>query len=173
MALREQLTKKPTIGIAVVVVILAIAALNLMRGGGAGGEAKLPGGQYFYDLTSGSLIVVEPDALAPIPSPGGSGWAVHAYVFGCGACDEANRFIGYLSRYSDAAKEAILATPQIERLQVMSIGGSTQVDQGTEVAALPDAGTEPKWIGADQPQAYQLMTTPSQKCPQQIRRCFP
>jgi|GEM_PF-6490851 len=173
MGLRERLRKNPMIGIVVAIVLFAVASVGLVRGSRLGAEAKQPGGQFFYDLATGELFVADLYAIAPIPAPSGFGNAVQAYVFSCGACNEAEQFIAYLGAFSNEARKLILKTPEIERFQIMAIGGSVAVDSGHWIAPVPKAGNAPDWITVTDPQAQRLLTIASQRCPQRLRRCLP
>ena len=83
--------------IVVLVACLSVAGFLLA---GSGGQVS---GRYFVDLADGNLFV-GPVAMAPIPSPSGTGEAVTAHVYACGDCD-AETFIAFIEKYTDAGKD--------------------------------------------------------------------
>ncbi len=61
---------------------------------------------YFYDLGTDQLFAAPATELPPIDAPSGAGNGVRVYVYGCGDCSDANRFIAYLEKYTPHAKAA-------------------------------------------------------------------
>lgn len=73
--------------------------------------------------------------------------AITARVFGCGGCDEAQRFVGFLEKVE----------PEDKRF----------------VAAPPEVGETPQWLPAEMPQASDI-TNVSQRCENATpRACYP
>lgn len=67
---------------------------------------------WYYDINTGDLFAGPRNLMAPIDAPSGATEdgkpaGAQAHVFACGNCEKSNPFIGYLSRYTEDAKEAI------------------------------------------------------------------
>lgn len=107
--LREKIQKSPAVGGAVAGGVLVLAAVIFLTSGGDPDVRPTIETAYYYDLDAKTLFTNKPDLNAPIKAPSG-GQGVLAYVFGCGSCEEDKRFIGYLKRYTDEAKEALEET---------------------------------------------------------------
>lgn len=104
MALGEWLNRNPAAGIGIAVVALVIGGVVAYRSFDSGvGKPKIAQ-RYFYDLASGELFLMG-NTPAPVTTESGT-QAVWAHVFSCGSCDDTSqRFIAYLQKLSDEAKQ--------------------------------------------------------------------
>ena len=112
--MRELLNNNSMVMVGATVLLLCVAGWLLYKqirgsGGGTVGATDV----YYYDLDTGSLFTNKNDLYPPIDNPAGAkGKGVLAIVYGCGNCEEANRYIGYLQKYTDKAK-AIWENPPV------------------------------------------------------------
>lgn len=91
---------------------------------------------WHYAVDTGALTVAPHDPAA-----------ITARVFGCGGCDEAQRFVGFIEKVDSEDQRF--------------------------VAATPDASDPVQWIPAESPQAS-AVTTVSQRCEDATpRACYP
>ena len=158
MSLGEMLNKNPMIGVGVAVVILVVAGVIVMRSTGIGDSPNILKQRYFYDMTSGDVIVMD-NVPAPVTADSGS-TAVWAAVYTCGSCDnESERFVGYLQKYTDQAKSEV-AKP-------LSQQDYDTVNEGTVVAMVPEkAGDELAWFQVETREGMQITQASVQaRCP--------
>ncbi|MEX0777734.1 MAG: hypothetical protein WD042_18680 [Phycisphaeraceae bacterium] len=125
---------------------------------------------YFYDLNSGQLFAEESTKLPPIDTPTGKDNGVWAFVYGCGDCSEANRFIGYLQKLTPEMKEAQLKAQSGETGEMMP-PYEGDMDQGTLIR-LKDSG---EWVPMYSEEGQKIMTSIEGKCPadQRPKHCRP
>jgi len=95
------------IGIAGAVTVIATFYVVMSIGGGADiGQVKKT---FYFDTVTQQIFLADASRFAPITSPKGNP-AVRAHMFSCGGCASANeRFVGYLSKYTDPARQALEA----------------------------------------------------------------
>jgi hypothetical protein len=135
---------------------------------------------YFFDLGTGTIFLGKSNQIAPIDAPSGAGpegvqLGVRAYVFSCGSCDnEADRFIGWLERYTPEAKQQLLNPPKIDEA---SPAGPEMIDtweKGHEIARYRKDLKTLKWVVNNSDAGYKIMQDVQNKCPNgQANPCFP
>ena len=108
--------KNPAVAV-IAVIILIVAVVLIVRGMtskevGAGGDAA------WYDTGTGELYAGPVGVLPPAPAPSGKE-GVSASVFARGSCDnEADRFIAYLSKYTEEGKPLLKAAQAATPLDI-------------------------------------------------------
>lgn len=140
------------------VVVLALAALLIGRAiTGGRVQGKAPEAEWFYDLKTGELFTASAKNIPPIAAPSDPGAAagVRAYVFSCGACDEAERQVLYLETYSEDARAAMEQINTLTDVQP-SAPLESRVERGHYVAAVPATGDEPQWVLTVSPRGQEL-----------------
>lgn len=160
MALRKMLNGNPAALAGLAFVLIALAVI-LSRGGDQLPEVQPITAAWYYNLDTGELFS-GPMEPAPIDAPGGSGQAVRAHLFSCGACTEQERFIGFLTRH----------TPEAARvLTGLEAGANPTPDEqviletGQRIGAAPDApGKTIHWAVEGTPEADAVRTAPAQQC---------
>lgn len=148
----QGINKRAVAGFAIVVV-LVIAAVMVNTGDG-----DLQDQRYFYDLETGAMFAADRRAMPPIEAPSGAGNGVAAVVLGCDGCgDLSSAKPAWLETYTDEAKqaEAQLATVDPAETDISTM--MAKVQDGHLVAAPPEAGEEPQWVGIESPQGVQLL----------------
>lgn len=138
--------KNPVVAV-IAVIILIVAVVLIIKG--MGGEQGGPSGSAtWYDTGTGQLYGTKPGQTPPMPAPSGKE-GVAASVFSDGSCDnKAERFIGFLFKYTDEGKTQLAAarakTP-VDEMEVQRIATEEKlikrekdeewVVQGTEEGA--------------------------------------
>lgn len=125
---------KPVVGIVLVVIAIAAAAFMFRPK-----PSPVSTQSYFYDLSSGEVFAADKQP-PPIDAPSG-GQAVQAAVYSCGACEPGAWTVAWLETYDGPAE------PQHHR-----------------VAAVPEAGGEPRWMSMVSNEAGALTNTPNTMC---------
>jgi len=137
MSLREHIEKHRGLATVIAAALAAGAvAMVLTRSGGT-----LEKERFFYDLGTGKVFAGDAMLTPAIASESGEGMGVGAIVFSCSNCDdESSRFVAWLEKYTDAAK------------QVMASGNAAEpsvterIEAGHLIAAEPVAGSDAEWI---------------------------
>lgn len=156
--------------------ILAGASVGVMANNLLRGPRYEPLPVYFYDLNSGQLFVEQSNLIAPIASPTDTGEerepnGVRAFVFTCTSCDdEASRFIGWLEKYSPAAK-AMLEMPMEEMDADTALRFDTEFERGHLLRGVDDR----RWVTAESDRALALMDRAMTRCGEENtpRPCVP
>lgn len=150
MSLRETFTGQPIVAIGAVVVILALAAWFAF---GRDSGTTIEHG-YYYNLDQGELIVDEVDRIPPFTTGDGH-TAVVAAVFSCTDCGDAgSRFVGYLEKYSDELRKAMIDNSVIDP-DVARNGHLIRSESGE------------KWIPSSSPEGQEIVDAVQQRCAQQ------
>lgn len=167
MGLRIFMQDNPAVAAFACILVIALSAFWMTRG-----EKTVvrPAQIYFYDLASGELFSADRMSQPPIDAPGGAGRGVKAEVYGCGECSGDNRIIAYMTTYSEAAQKAMqqLTSPDASNVHL-----AQAVDQGTLVAVVPEASSEPRWVPAFSDQGAAIMKSVGQQCPEAAITCYP
>jgi hypothetical protein len=110
MALMDKI-REPAVGggIAGGLLVIAVLVVLLQKDDDQVRPVQTTG--WYYDLKKNELFVGVASQLPPIPAPSDQGTqdksGVRAVVFACGSCAvEADRFIAYLERFTDEARQA-------------------------------------------------------------------
>lgn len=99
MGLREQLSEKPVIGIALALIVITGALWYITA---QSGTKRAMNQAWYYDLDAGERFAGEVGQVPPFTTAAGH-TAVRAAVFTCGECaDKASHYLAYLEKYSDA-----------------------------------------------------------------------
>jgi len=110
--------------VAVIAVIVLIVAVVLIVRGMSGPSSTGPAGQgTWYDTGSNTLYGGQKGVMPPAPAPSGSE-GVMATVFAKGSCaNKSDRFIGYLSKYTDEGKKLMAAAQAENPIDTAKIQG--------------------------------------------------
>ena len=102
MGVREQLDKHKNVAIAIVLIVVLVVAFTAWRGSAApAGASGVAAAQAFYSSDDGATFFTAPaDLIPPVEWEGKT--AVRAQVFTSDGGK--TKFVGYLERYSPAAK---------------------------------------------------------------------
>jgi len=156
--LREKLSQNSSI-----VAIACMVALALCLAIIFWPESSPPprGQAYFYNLATGDMLFADADLLAPFKNEANQD-IVYAIVYGCGSCDEKDRFVAYVEKYTKAGKAAMkqLQDPDIkgaERTQLSeeAWGGRLRHD----LDGPPD-----KWAPVNSDEALAIHNRAMEKC---------
>lgn len=134
--------KRAIIAIAAIAIAIVAWVVVLKPGGGVDG-------QYFYDLGTNSLYVESVKAVPPVTRPSGAE-GVLAVVMACTSCDDqADRFIGYLEKNTDAYNQLITSgeAPTSDQLEnkslIRAVDGETWLPSASAQAmAITTAATK-------------------------------
>ena len=100
--------KNPIVAVIAVVILIVAAVLIIKNMGGL--DTGPTGSSTWYDTGTGELYGAEAGQIPPMPAPSGKE-GVGAAVFADGSCDDkADRFIGFLHKYTDKGKADLEAT---------------------------------------------------------------
>jgi hypothetical protein len=146
--------------LAVVAVVAVVFSLKtVMSNQGPPRGAALPTSVWYYDLATGELFADKPGQAPPIMAPSGEKTGVLAKVYTCGACDEGDRFVLSLEKYTDQAtrllaESASLPPEELAKLQM-------QISQGRLVAAVPSSPDQSvNWLPAASPAGNAIALEP-------------
>lgn len=142
------------LGYAVIGAILLIALVVVLLQGERTPNRDITLGAFYLDTKTGEVFTDKIGTLPPIKAPSGEATGVRALVFACGQCDPLeNRFVGYLSRFTDEAKavmESDTATPLEARdakfggRRIKRVGDADwkvwQSEEGAAIIATRDNG---------------------------------
>lgn len=160
MNLSELTERHPKAVALTAVIVLAIAlGLVLARGGGARTHGPRDA-VYYVDLQTRQLFTAR-EQLPPIAAPSG-GQGVRAYVFGCGGCDEAQRFTAYLENYTEEARAALEESRSV-RDPAARDALDRQIERGHTVA-LFDPQQELRWVPESGSAGQQVIRSFTQRC---------
>jgi hypothetical protein len=137
---RQWTKANPAVTVAAAVAVLILALLYLWYSL-SGPSMRTNFDVYFYDLGTKQLLTVANTELAPIDTSSGAKMGVQAFVFGCGDCKAAHRFIGYLQRYTDAGKAEVMTQRQAA-VNPATDHPPMPADFGMEVASVEGG----KWV---------------------------
>ncbi len=128
---------------------------------------------YYYDLGNGQLFAAKATELPPIDAASGPGNGVRAYVYGCGDCSEANRFIAYLEKF----------TPEAKAMQekMMNPDPNADPNMAPELRDMEDGGTLVRaveggqWVTMYSEAGMKVSSELEGKCPAGVRLipCLP
>ncbi len=132
-------------GYGVAGLILLIAVLYALFGSGPEEpKREFTLGAFYLDTTTGKLFVAPPDSYPPVKAPSGGVTGVKAIFYSCGACDDAKqRFLGYVTRYTDEAKAKLTAPGELSfdvRDRIMVEGIQKSADGKEWVLAVGPEG---------------------------------
>ncbi len=135
---------------------------------------------WFYDLNTGELFTASADAIPPIDAPsgplrvGGGPAGVRAYVFTCGECDDASRFVGYIETYSPAASRQMRAARQRANSERRSID-FLLLDREARKGRLVKRVNDTQWVPAYGELGARIVTSVVRRCAQgqQVKPCLP
>jgi hypothetical protein len=103
MSIREAIAKKPALAIAVTVIVIGGAVYLMTQDGLAGGRKPLEPSGYFTADDGQTTFVAPLAQLPPFDYRGKP--AYRAFVYTCDS--GATNFVGYLQRYTPAARERL------------------------------------------------------------------
>ena len=182
MGLREKIDQNPNGAAIVAVAVLVVAGLVIalqmgIFGGGSG--ARGTGKAYFLDTGSGNIYRGPISEVAPVKAPSGKD-GVRAYIYSCSECSDdysemnadaiksAGAFIAYTERLHPKMKAKLVkakasgADPMMLEMQIMQTG----MQYGNATAT--------KWIGANSPAGYQVISQATQQCGgERAKQCIP
>lgn len=161
------LRQNPLAGVLIAAALIAVAVVITMRSGSA---ADAPRQAWFYDVQTGQLFAAAASEIPPVDAPSGPGNGVAAFVFGCGSCNEADRFINHLLTYTEKARQTMAQLDTHDMTTQVDL-----IDAGTRVAPPPDEpGAEPQWIPKTSPQGADLIDAAPSRCTgAKVQRCVP
>jgi hypothetical protein len=107
--LRELLNGPAGYAVAGAVLLLAVI-YTLFASGPEEPQREFTLGAFYLDTATGKLFVAPPDSYPPVKAPTGGVTGVKAIFYSCGTCDDPKqRFLGYVTRYTDEAKAKLTA----------------------------------------------------------------
>lgn len=167
LGLRDAIQKSPAVGVVIAVAVIGLAAW-LAVGRDDGRRATPPSGQWFYELSSGRLIVADIAAIPPIQGAEG-GESVRARVYGCGSCKESDRKVAILEKYPPKVAEQLTAPLPVDPDSEEAAAFIGQQDQLRVemllIAEPPQApGGEITWVSQDSPQAMAVTEAANALC---------
>jgi hypothetical protein len=163
MAFIASLKDKPTVGIAIfVIVIVAIVAINLSRRDAPSGVSS---DRWFLDLRTGDLVTAATTQRGIVTLPSGH-QAVQAHVYSCGDCDdESERFVAYVSRFDEppAAEQNDPTRPDAQQ-------GAMPV----QLVAIAQDHENLQWVHMRTPQGMWVVGIKARSdCPDTLKECTP
>jgi hypothetical protein len=169
---RQWFKAKPAVTVAAAVLVLVVALVIMWAALSGPATPAAPAEVWFYDLGTKELFAVKSGEIPPIDAPSGSKMGVQALVLGRGDCKSGHRFIAYLTRYTDAGKQAQLAR----------IAAAAHPEAIKERPAPPEWGQEvsgpagDKWVATDSDAGRKVMDQEvTKQCPPGTRLvpCLP
>lgn len=156
---------------AVLVLLMALGIIIYTQGAGRRGPTQWQG--YYMDLGTNELFAGKSTDIPPVDAPSGANQGVRAHVYGCGDCSEANRFIAYLERYTEKAKQMRLNPPQYDPNQPASPEVYMDEMTGVEVEVRAPKGTQ--WMSLMSEQGMRITEIMPNRCPDgvMIMPCLP
>lgn len=147
--------------VAAVAILVVALALVIMQGTGSGTPTP-PGSAYYYVPETKETFAADAKLVPPIDHNGKK--AVKAHFYGCGDCDDANKFLGYYEKYSDGAKA------QLDKINAQMQAGQ-EIDPDLEMQSYELAMTQrffsadgEKWVLAESPQGHEMQEKLREKC---------
>ena len=148
--------QRPMIGysIAAAITLIAIFVFVVRGSFDPGGDPPPQVSKWSYDLKSKELHIMPSETVPP------DGDSVEAVMVGCGACGEQDRFISYLIKYTDEAREDKIAARKIgltgnERYELLK-----NVPGGKRVRA--ENGTH--WFAPTTEEGHEITSAARKKC---------
>ncbi|QDU34214.1 hypothetical protein KS4_22790 [Poriferisphaera corsica] len=181
MGLREKIDQNPNGAAIVAVAVLVVAGLVIAMQMGIFGGAASGGTReaYFLDTGSGMIYRAGAGEMAPIKAPSGKD-GVRAYIYSCNECADdyaelnadtiktEGAFLAYTERLHPKMKaklekaRASGADPMMIEMQIMQGG----MQYGNVTAT--------KWVGANSPGGYQVVSQATQQCAgERAKQCVP
>ena len=168
-----------TVLIAAACVIVLLASLGAIVWQWRGGRnPPIPRREWFFDVNTHQLYVVPRGQISPADAPSGplpdhTPAGVRAYVYGCGDCAEAHRFIAYLE----------MSSPELQaKMKAPIDDGSAEPRRPAYGEATPGRGTlvsradEIQWFEMTSPEGQQILAQSlNNRCPAGVipSICFP
>lgn len=147
-----------TVGAVALLIIAIVAVVIQMRPDGI----DPPDQAFFYVPETKEMFAAEAKMIPPIDRNGKP--AFKAHVYGCGDCDDPNRFTAYYEKYTDAGKA------QLDKLrEQMASTGDPEGEIENQIYEISmtqrffstDAA---EWVLAESPQGQALQETVREKC---------
>lgn len=173
MGLRDTMNDKPVVVTIVVLAVLVVAVVVLVNRGGdvtPGREGKT----YFYDAKTRKVYLTDENTV----SPAKGGQAFKAHMYACGKCTPKAQFVGYVSKYSDEARQIIdeklggIIGPHMPLREMIRVG----LDRETMmlVAEVNEDGSDLEWVYADSLDADEIRRNVRNICPRptDIKTCI-
>ena len=168
MPLIARIRKDPRIAVSVIGGCLVLAVATLLLGSGGKGPPTRVNVVYVMDVMDKKFYAIDPaprENIPPLTATNGR-VAVRAYVYGCGGCSESKRFVGYLEKFTDGAKEAKLRSGG-----VVSEEENRTLEEGHLVSA---GGT--KWVPSRSAAGVEIIQNALGRCDDKgsnLQRCDP
>lgn len=168
--LREWLNNNSAIVTVAAVLVLLMALGIIIWTQGSGNRLSTNYEVYYMDLGTNELFAGKITEIPPIDAPSGPNQGVRAHVYGCGDCSEANRFVAYLERYTEKAKQMRLNPPPVDPNQPPP---EMYMDDMAGMEVRAPKGTQ--WVSMMTDQGMRITEVAPNRCPDgvMILPCIP